>query len=251
MSAKVRAYSSYVGLALTFLLALGAVFMVSTLGGRSSANAAMQLDVPIEKRAAKLLSQIGLDPQTLSAAGASPQQTTAVVIAALAYADEHGDSIDALTLAAMTARRDVQEMERKVRSGRAQEGDVESLGSLRSASASAQSSLDAALAAALDEVTSSLGNTINGRIETLRGNVKWRVPIEYRSVVRTEGEWVTLQRVWLQSQAALRQGMEITQATADALSTCEGASEVIAAKAALQSNLELVRTAWNEALTPE
>ena len=251
MSAKMRAYSSYLGLTLTLLLALGAVFLVSTNWGSGAASAAHLTEPTIAQRAARLLGRIGLDPTTLTAASASSQQAATIATAALGYVADHGDALDQLIEDSQSARGDVSSLERRIRDGTDEEGDVTALASARIAAASAQEDLDTALAAAFATLTEGLGGTIQGRIQTIHAHRKSGVPVQYRCVTRTEAQWVALRSAWLQSQAALRAGAEPSQATATFLNGCGSDSDVVAAKSALDNNLASVTTAWQNALAAE
>lgn len=165
-------------------------------------------DAPITSAELRVtLHRAGLDPASLTAVGCSSSQLQQLLSLASSQV-----SIDLLGLRAAdaqiaTARRTRDELFRKVQSGVGTEQDAASLRAAQQTLASVQTQQ----ASAFDTVrTTSIAPTLTaGQVAllgTIRANARWDVPVQYRTVERTEAEWVRLRDALSALAIAAREG---------------------------------------------
>jgi hypothetical protein len=198
------------------------------------------------------LRRVHLGPQELAAIGLSAQQTTALVGRARSGLSGSIVAFRAADDAAANARKELDRLERLVRSGLGTENDVSALttaqSTLASTTATRQQQLDAVLAAGVGDA---LSPDQMATLATVRTNSVWDIPLEYRcrSGQVLERDWVALRDALADQRIAARQGGSPSQGSQSVLDAWGQDTAVSGAHTNLANGLETVTAAYNSAIS--
>lgn len=252
-AAKSRAFSSAFMIALAGGAALGALTLLnwSALSHNSSAAASTTEEIPIERQVSRLMHRVGLEPQALAAAGVTPQQAGTIASRTESWIGENGATLDAQSSALRDATQQVSRLERKVRAGQASQEDLTTLAAARSSAASGQTAFDATLAAAFTHAAEGLGDNTKTALAQIKANRSWKVPVQYKVVGRTEGEWVSLRDALLEIRSASAMEREPGEWATDLVTAANADSAVAAAAVAVDNNLTGISNAIEDVFGPQ
>lgn len=201
--------------------------------------------VPFTEGAAveSALLRTGIEPLALASAGVTDGEVAGI---AANVAEEVAtlNALSAADAAWVSAKQDMQELERLVRSGRGSPEDVTAYNAAKSAYESAEatrnSALDAVFAAAVADLDEGEASTL----ATIRSNMQWELPAHYLVVNRTEAEWVALDRALANERISAERGRGADSACSTLLATVEAEEDIAAATTACGANVASIRTAW-------
>jgi len=195
-----------------------------------------------------MLLRAGLSPEALAAAGVEPGQVAATVQAAVAAVSQAPDALGIADAAYAEARANTDRLKRKIQSGKAEEGDVQAYQAAKAALASATTAREAVLNQVFDAATASLGDTRREALQAIRTNrAAWNLPTEFLVVNRSEEEWVQLRDFLANERIAPKVGEEPDPSAQAALANWRANASVAAARTGLTSNLDSMRSTWNQA----
>ncbi len=243
-----RARAAAAGRAVAVLLALGGMGLVAWTSVPSQRQPAAPDPLSNPELGGTLL-RVGLSPEALAAAGFTATDARALVGRARSVLVEDIAGLRAADDARATCRRRVDGLERLVRSGLGSNQDLQDLAAARTALASAQTALAAALESArtyaLGDGASPAGAAVLDRI---RANGRWRFPTKYLCRSATEAEWVRLRDALSIRRQAQSEGGEVPAPTRQLLAAWDADAAVSAAAANLSARQAEVKTAWDAAV---
>jgi hypothetical protein len=229
------------------LLAAGAIAWAGILSA-SSTTKYRRVIPPDQTEMMVLLAHAGLDPRSIAAAGVTPQQTSAIAAAARNYL---GSNVDQIRTAESTYAHDQVEadrLQRLVQSGQAQPEDLAAYDAALTSLADSTAQRDTRLQALRDAATANLSDSVKAKIATIAGNRGWEVPIQYRTVAKTEPEWIRLQRALANQRINAGLGQPTSNGSQAELQTWAADPDVSAAAGYLDTNLPGITSAWNQNL---
>jgi hypothetical protein len=202
---------------------------------------------------AAALSRLGLDAESLTAAGASSAQVDALVDAARGHLEDniHGLRDVDLTFAAWSAESD--RLLGLIQGGKATEADMTAYANAQASLASTTSQRDAALNAAFTAATSGLSAGQIGAINTIRAAraAKWDLPTKYLAGARSESAWVELRDALTAERIASKLGRQ-TPAGAQAVILAANADPAVSVAAVnLTANLTGNQGTWSSNVFPQ
>ena len=206
---------------------------------------------PIDgNRLARDLLAAGLSPKQLCASGATVAQADAAWIAAAAEARLVASSMDAARSAIETAAMNVQRLERLVRSGRADAGDLTELAAQRSQLATQTALRDGLIADIRAEATSTLDAAIRTKLDELH-EPDLGLDAIYRVVSRDQANAVALREAIADVRVSAKHGREPSSESLDLINAAETDPAVAAAKTHMASRLALIKAEWDALLRGE
>lgn len=189
----------------------------------------------------KWLFQVGADPETLTAAGASPTSAAAAVSNARSFLAENLLTLNDLQKAASAAVSQVSKVS----------PENQAYEQLKATADSAVAARDSAIARLKDAVFEGLGSEAPALAAAIVRNRQFGLPIQYLVKDRTDAEWTTLREALATAKAASDRGETVASHAEGIIATADSDVLVATAAARLQSGLALVRTAWKEAIESE
>lgn len=233
------------------VVAIGGFGVLSTTSYLSSKLAKPAKRVLLSPTAAEYksaLARAGLDPLALTAAGVSAQATATVVGAAKTELATRIDALREADSAYLTAKKQVDELERAVTGGASSQLDA--LATARAQLATAGTSRQAVLDGLYAVGKAALGESQAAALDSIRAGRagRWGLPLQYLAATRSEPEAVALRNALANVRIAGQLGREPDSAEAQLVSTASAVGAVAAAKTALDSSLTAVTAAWNTAI---
>lgn len=215
------------------------VWSVTLLVGPRTAHADEQPAITASELQSVLL-RAGLDPEAIASIGVSANTAGQIAAAAAAQAaediavirgaDEAFASADVAYHAALRAAQ--------------RDPGAEGLSAAQAALTSATTARDNAIAAITTAGVANLTSEQRTALTTVATNRRFGVGAALAAVNRTEAQWVALRDAAAHERIQTERGLSVDEGAASLLSTARGASAVVAAQAALTTNLPAVRAAW-------
>jgi hypothetical protein len=206
-----------------------------------------------------MLYRVGLDPESLAAAGFTPEQTDSVIAAMMVHVStlEHMTLIDQATANVRTRQ------ERDASGGRAanaggtrpparptaQDGDPPRGRGPSRAVVGAQRSLGNLLQAARNQALSGIPADQVAILDNLWANAAWEVPVQFRAVNRTPDEWKALKGALAARHHAQRRGLALDPAVAAVLSAAESNPIVSVVSDSMNARRSSVEELFRQRLT--
>lgn len=236
------------------VLAGGAVLLVgfgwSMLHGMPSsllAPATSPLPVGNVPSAPEIMAAAGLTPEALTAAGASSNEVAAVATAVKAFAVEHGADLGTANESVLSAQARTDRLERLVQSGLASEPDLQALATAKADLATAQASRSSLRNAAFAAACAAIGEQKAALLAQIRSNAACGVPMQYRTVARSEQDWHALKRALASSNTAARCGQDADAACTALIASANAEQSTVAAAENLSQRLHENGVAWRQA----
>lgn len=193
------------------------------------------------------LIRLSLDAPSLAAAGISAQSVPQVVGAMREQLATSSGLLNTLDIEIGQAQNAVDQLERRIRAGTDNEGDLQTLASARTALATATSSRTTLLTTLTTAAVAGHNETARARLEAIRSSSAWELGTEYRVVARTEAEWVALRDALAHERWATSHNYELDPEPAALLAQVRNDQAVAAAISNIQANGPAVLAAWNTA----
>lgn len=204
---------------------------------------------PADTATAATLTRVSLDPQALAAAGLGTGEVSELVNDAYAYLTQNPTALSSADADYADARRDVDALRRKAKSGLASAQEVSDLATAKSDLASATSARDSALDGIFDAAVADLSQAKKDLLATIRKNRGWGFACCYLVADRSEGDWVKLRDALANEKISAKLGEAVDPACSSFLGSVKGETAVSAAIVAQGSGLSSVKGAWNTALS--
>jgi len=170
-----------------------------SVGGTGGAGGATsKLPAPNKRRAptaAELraaLARLNLTPNTLATAGLTAQETTTLVANARQYLTDNPEGLGSADASSHTAQAEYDRLERLIQQGQSTPNDRTAFAAAQSNLNSANGSRDSAVAALRTAALAGVSQVKQDALSTMRGNLQWRLPLQYLVVSRSDARWVTL-----------------------------------------------------------
>lgn len=215
---------------------------------RSPARASTAAFVVSDEVLSRALASAGLSPDSLAACGANGASVATLFSSSRSWLAEHGTQLSAAWSADRAAGAEVSAIERRIQSGRPLEGDVSQISSKRAAAASARAAAEEANREFFEAAAVGLGETVRDRLWIARSNQGRGVPIQYRVVNRTDEQWALLRDACSSARISAGRSESPDGDASQLLADASAQSEVVAAKAGVESNLAQIKSAWTGAL---
>lgn len=233
---------------LSAVLAFVSLVIVGSVGVAFFPRLGMQPVAPEPADLKLVLYRAGLKPEFLAAAGVSPSQVRTVVANMRTHLSTAMPRIEQADSSYAAAKRQVDQLRRLVRQGKATSEQVSDLATAKSALDTATSQRDALIEAAFDAAAESLGTETVALLSIVRANDrKWDLPTPFLTVNRTEAEWLNIRDALANQRISEDLGTEPNPDLQTLLGQANANATVAAATQRLQ-NLNEITTAWeNEA----
>lgn len=192
-----------------------------------------------------LLLRAGLSPQSLATAGVSGTTLAARLGAgadALLAATGSLAEADA-ACAALRVERD--RLQRVVRSGQDAEGDPATLAALQTSLATAEAARKGVLDGVFQTLSAELSQGQRASLTQLRANERWRVPVQYRVVERSQSGWVRLRELLAHVRTYTANELEPRSGLVSELAALDQEELVAAAAASLATHIGDVQARWS------
>lgn len=198
---------------------------------------------------AATLIRAGLHPDALAAVGL----TAASIEGAIGHCRSACEGSDAPIAdcddAVAELRPRVDRLRREVRSGLASEDQVAELARLKTDLEAAKAGQDAALVEIQNGICETATEAQVATLRTIYANRRWKFPVQYLVVERSEADWIRLRNCLGEERTAPELGDEIDEACARFLAEVRAHPAVQEATACLDANCSSVEFAWNSALS--
>eukprot|EP01026_Neomeris_dumetosa_P048723 TRINITY_DN42268_c0_g1_i4.p1 TRINITY_DN42268_c0_g1~~TRINITY_DN42268_c0_g1_i4.p1 ORF type:complete len:332 (-),score=34.81 TRINITY_DN42268_c0_g1_i4:114-1109(-) len=196
---------------------------------------------PTRKQVASVLLRVGMHPETLAAAGATPGELAAVFASAEEYLDSRYEDLERLDAEHGVAAAEYARIEKQVSDGRF-DGDGEAeLRAIAARRDAARSSVEAMLSSTADRGLARLDPETRSNLMLLKQNERWDVPVEMRCVNRTHEEWKALQQALVHERVMVRLGEAIDPEVAVLLARVRSDGAYLAVEARLATDAGRVR----------
>ena len=236
-------------------LAVLSLFFVSSCSNAATAAVAPSAPPPalhvaiptIEGQLSVLSIRVGLDAESIAAAGVAPGSVASVIAALGAAHNSLSTPLALLDTNYTAARSAVNAAQRKIQGGTATPEEVAAFPSLEQALANAESARTAALDSLFASATSGLTAAQRTSLTSIRSNRSWKLPVEFLVVTREEAEWVALRDALSNERLAAKNGEQPNATCQQLLGTARANASVAAARTALDTSLTTVTSAWTTA----
>ncbi|MBK8172716.1 MAG: hypothetical protein IPK60_20595 [Sandaracinaceae bacterium] len=196
----------------------------------------------------KSLSAAAPAASSVAVEGATCSNQTGSIVAALALAHTNlATPISALDAAATSARIARDAAQRKIRSGAGSQQEIEGFPALEAALNTAESLRASALASLRASATAGLSGAQRANLATIESNRRWKLPIEFLVIERSDAEWLSLRNALSNERISAKYEGEANGTLQAILSAARADERVAAAKTALDTNLTSLQQAWNAA----
>ncbi len=232
-----------------FVLAIVAAFLAWKIKSieRHQAAAAMMNLLPTPAELATALLRVGLDPQALAAAGASPGAASGVVADAVEHLATDAAALALADSAFAQARAECDSLKRIIQSGRATPQQLAAYQAAKLQRDQARAQRQELLQQLFDAATDGLTTGQRNALATIRGNRDWDLPVEFLVVDRSEAQWIQLRDCLANESIAQEFGEDPDPQAQAFLAQARSNPFVALAGANLQASLDLVSSAWEEA----
>ncbi len=237
-------------IALRVILILGVAVCVVVLYRSVELTArALSLQwMPSGAQVAHGLLRAGLDPEALTAAGLSAGAVTTLISDAYGHLVDSPGVIDLADAAYAQAKPECDRLERLVRSGRANPEEINACVAARMAVTLAESQRESLLGDMFSAGTWGLSEAQRSTLAAIRSNSNWDLPTEFLVVDHTEAEWVQLREALANERIAAKLGEDPDPGAQAILAQFRSNPLVAVARANLDANLDVVSSAWDQAL---
>ncbi len=232
-----------------FVLAIVAAFLswkITSIEQRH-ATAAMTDLLPTPAEVGTALLRVGLDPQALAAAGVTPGAASGVVADAAEHLTSDAAALALADSAFAQARGECDTLRRIIQSGRATPQQLAAYQAAKLQRQQAQAQREELLQQLFDDATAGITNAQRGALATIRGNRDWGLPVEFLVVDRAEAQWIELRDCLANESIAQEYGEDPDPQAQAFLAEARSNPFVALAGANLQTSLDLVSSAWEQA----
>jgi hypothetical protein len=236
----------YARTSLLIITAIGCLSLIIVVLPRS--QAAVAAVAPSATDVATGLHRLELGPDALTAAGLSSSDATELVQRAFSHLIESQNALDLADLVHADAKRNSTILERTVRSGTADDDELAALPAALAALASATSQQQTLLAGLVDGATADLTGPQRAKLDRIRLNQDWKLPIEFLVIDREETVWVALRDALANERISARLGEMRDAAAQTLLAQLRADPAVSMARANLDANLGVIEAAWDAAV---
>ncbi len=213
------------------------------------ARASLIPQAPTSAQVTAALMRAGLDAEALAAAGLSAPPVGNVVDDVADWLAADQADLELADSAYASARIQCDQLKRAIQSGQATEEQTNAYPTATSQFAQAHAECAALLDAAFDAGTADLSQSQRATLAVIRGNRRWKVPLEFLLVDRTEAEWVQLRDCLANERIAADLENEDPDPQAQALlAQLRSDPLVSAAAASLDANAAVIADAWEQAI---
>jgi hypothetical protein len=188
----------------------------------------------------RALVRVSLTPETLAAAGVSPNQTTGVVSNLQEYLASNLTILHQTDAAVASSESTVAELRRRIQSGKFNESDLQGHAAAVAQAASSTAQRETLLNDMFHAAIAELPHEVQEVISTIRSNVAWQLPTEFLTVSRPEADWVDLKGALANERIAAKLGEEPDGEAQQLLLQARAHPSVSSARALLQENLNAV-----------
>ena len=189
----------------------------------------------------------GVSPRALVAAGVGEDSILPTLQAAADQMNSAPVALESAEQARAAARVTADALARKIQSGKASQEEIASYPAAKSALESAEASCQSVLDNYFSSAIANLPLGQRTALITIRANKAWGFPEEYLTVNRSEAEWVALRDALANERIAVELPDTASPSRAQLLSTVRATPAVASAMTAVQTNLQMITTAWNTA----
>lgn len=158
---------------------------------------------------ARYLHLAGLSPDCMCVSGVESAGVSTVVADAVTEIELIASQLETAESNLMSTQRDLQSLQRLIRSGTASQAEKDSLTTVAAAATSAQSAWDSLLTQIYAAGTDSLSQTVKDRMVQVNANADWKLPHPYTRVARTEPQWVSLRNALAAERIADKLGEDL------------------------------------------
>ena len=201
----------------------------------------------VQGQLAVLAIRVGLDAESLAAAGVSSSSVVPVVVALSDAATNLSTPLAQLDASYTAARSAMNAAQRKIQGGSASSEEVAAFPSLEQALTNAEAARTAAFDSLFTSATVNLTAAQRASLTSIRANRAWKLPVEFLVVAREEAEWVALRDALSNERLAAKNGEQPNAACQSLLGTARANASVAAARTALDTSLASVTSAWTTA----
>ena len=194
------------------------------------------------------LIRVGLDADSLAAAGVSGPETTEVVADVAAWLGSNPTSLSTADANYAAARSAESALKQTVKSGLASAEEVTSLSTAKSTMATATQARVTVLDAIFDAGTADLSAGQKATLEAIEENRSWKLPTHYLVHEWTQQEWVDLRDALAGEKISEAWGETPDPASQQLIASCDAEQDVAAAAVACSTNLSAVQSAWDAAI---
>lgn len=194
------------------------------------------------------LIRCGLDAEAMAAAGLTSNEVGAVATAMTAAIGEDPAALESADAAMASARVTADSLTRKVSSGIATQEEVAALASAKTALSNAEAARTAVLDGLFTDATAVLSQPKAATLSTIRSNRDQELSIEFLVKSREHTEWHALRKALSNERICATIGDEPDQAMQTALATWRADEKCAAAKTAVDTNGDAVKSAWDSAV---
>lgn len=194
-----------------------------------------------------VLKQLGIDPQALAAAGVTAVQASSLVAAARSYMDTHSAVHQAALVRVATARALARRLDHSTAAPGQEAESGAALAAARAELASAEAAWSGQQEGLANAATAAAGldEAVRGRLDRVRANRKWGLPIEYAVVDRTDEEWKRLAAaIHAVHEGDRPNATPANQESVNLVAVSRAHVEVAGAIDRLQVQLTAIREAW-------
>ncbi len=235
--------------ALVVLAAIAIVLFVRLqLVDRSRADAAISLLLPTSSELTGALIRTGLDAEALAAAGLSASNVNTVVSNVYQHLIGVQNLLDLADGNIGDATRQAAALKRVIRSGRATQQQIDGHAVATAAIAQAGPQRGALLAGIFEAGTADLSQNRRNALSAIRANRRWKLPVEFLVVERSEAQWVELRDCLANERIAAGLDDEDPDDQAQAiLADLRAQPQVAIAKANCDAGLDVITDTWEQA----
>lgn len=237
--------------AITVLAIVAVVLFVrlETIRSTRAQNAPAPSPAALELAAA--LCRAGLDPAPLAAGGVTSASVGALADNALEYLAAQPGVLDQADIACGEAAAECDQLLQLIRAGMATPQQLEGYPGAKVALAQATAQRQAAVQDFFDAATAGFTAAQRNTLTSVRGNRKWELPVEFLVVDRSEPQWLQLRDALANERVAAKLGQPPDPGAQAALAEFRSHPLVAAAKANLDASLDVVTTAWEQAIAQD
>ncbi|MCI0630289.1 MAG: hypothetical protein L0Y44_06495 [Phycisphaerales bacterium] len=240
-------HSTVIRMSVVLVLVLLGTFLV--VSNEKAARALLPQSGPTVSELTAVLIRTGLEPKALATAGVSPSAAATVVDNVLAYLVDNPGPLQSADLALAQAQNVCEELERVIQAGIATAQQLTDFNSAKGLRAQAQTDQANALQSVFAAGTANLSTSQKNILANVRANAKWELPVAYRTVERTEAQWVQLRDALDHERIALSDDTPVDADVQTLLSQVRSDSTVAMSISNLAVNLASVTSAWEQSIS--